>query len=204
MTITLLGHPLSNNTRKVQWALHELGVDHTFQTIDLMSGEQKSLAVTALNPNARVPILKDGDFVVSEAQAILIYLAEKTGRLLPADPRDRTRALQWLFWVTSDLQMQLQRPWYARLLASFGQPLDEVAHARDVAAAATPLGILDGALAGRRFLVGDAFSIADIAALEPIELCAIAGIPLAAYGHLARWREGLQTRTGFVATRPTS
>jgi GST-like protein len=204
MSITLYGHPLSNNTRKVQWALRELGLDATFTVVDLMAGEQRQAAITAMNPNARVPILRDGDLILTETQAILLHLAERSRALMPADAAGRARVVQWLFWVTSDLQMQVQHPWYAKLLSSFGRPLDASAHAAQVAAAETPLRVLDGALAGHTWLAGEAFSVADIAAAEPLELCALAGIELAPYVNLRRWREAVAARPAFAATHPAA
>jgi glutathione S-transferase len=202
MAITVFGHPLSNNTRKVLWTLQELGLAHTFHLVDLMTGEQRSAEAMQRNPNGRVPVMQDDDLVVYETQAILLYLADKTGRLIAADAAGRARTLQWLFWVTSDLQMQLQKPWYEKLMAGFGAPLDEAAHARAVAAAAAPLAVLDAALAGRTWLVGDAFSIADIAAAEPLELCKIAGISLDTYANIRAWRARVTSRPSFLATRP--
>jgi glutathione S-transferase len=202
MAITLFGHPLSNNTRKVMWALDELGLAYTFRLVDVMAGEQRSPDALARNPNGRVPVLQDDDLMLYETQAILLYLADKAGRLIATDAAGRARTLQWLFWVTSDLQMQVQKPWYDKLLAGFGAPLDEAAHARAVAAAAAPLAVLDAALAGRTWLVGDGFGIADIAAGEPLELCKLAGISLDAYDNIRAWRARLTSRPSFLATRP--
>jgi glutathione S-transferase len=202
MAITLWGHPISNNTRKIQWALRELDLPYSFQTVDLLRGEQKEPHILQLNPNGRVPILRDDDVTLWESQAILLHLAEKTGRLWPAGARDQAAARQWLFWVAADLQGALQRPWYAKLLASFGQALDEAAHAAQVTAAAAPLSVLNQALAGRDHLVGDGFSVVDIAALEPIDLAGLAAIPLDPYPHVLRWRARLHERPAFVATRP--
>ena len=89
------------NGRKVSIALEELGLPYTVHVLDLARLEQKTPDYLALNPNGRIPTLVDreeGDFVIFESGAILTYLAEKTGRLLPADPRGRSRVFQWLFF----------------------------------------------------------------------------------------------------------
>ncbi len=89
------------NGHKVSIALEELGLPYTLKVLDLAAGEQKRPEFLALNPNGRIPVIVDrsaGDFAVFESGAILIYLAEKTGRLLPADAKGRSRVIQWLMF----------------------------------------------------------------------------------------------------------
>src|SRR5262249_27627534 len=89
------------NGHKISIALEELGLPYTVHPINLMAGEQKQPDFLAMNPNGRIPVLVDrdaGDFVVFESGAILIYLAEKTGKLMPADPKGRSVVLQWLMF----------------------------------------------------------------------------------------------------------
>ena len=89
------------NGIKVSVALEELGLDYTVHPIALSKGEQKTPEFLKRNPNGRIPLIVDranGDFVVFESGAILIYLAEKTGRLLPADVNGRSLVMQWLMF----------------------------------------------------------------------------------------------------------
>lgn len=87
------------NGHKVSIALEELGLPYTLRVLDLAKGEQKTPAFLAINPNGRIPAIVDheaGGFAVFESGAILIYLAEKTGRLMPTDVQGRSRVIQWL------------------------------------------------------------------------------------------------------------
>jgi glutathione S-transferase len=89
------------NGHKISIALEELALPYTVHAINLGAREQKRPEFLALNPNGRIPVIVDrdaGDFVVFESGAILIYLAEKTGRLLPVDPKERSVVLQWLMF----------------------------------------------------------------------------------------------------------
>ena len=96
------------NSIKVPIALEELGLDYTLHTVNVRQGEQKTADFLALNPNAKVPVLGDPDaeggrLVLTESAAILVYLAEKTGRLLPPFGKDRARVFEQLFFHASGL-----------------------------------------------------------------------------------------------------
>src|SRR5258705_13756149 len=89
------------NGHKVSIALEELELPYTVHAINLGAKDQKQPAFLAMNPNGRIPVIVDrdaGDFVVFESGAILIYLAELTGKLLPSDPKPRPRTIQWLMF----------------------------------------------------------------------------------------------------------
>src|SRR5918993_5871564 len=89
------------NGYKASIALEELGLPYTMRVLDLAQGEQKQAWYRAINPNARIPAIVDhdaDDFAVFESGAILIYLAEKTGRLMPGDAKGRSLVLQWLMF----------------------------------------------------------------------------------------------------------
>ena len=93
-------HPASPNARKVAMAAAILGIPAETQVVDLMAGDQRKPAYLALNPNGMVPVLQDGDFTLSESNAIMQYLAgKKPGTTLwPADERARARVSQWMCW----------------------------------------------------------------------------------------------------------
>jgi glutathione S-transferase len=95
--LTLYGNPFSPNSRKVHWALEELGLPYEYKTLDLIRArEQKRESYLLLNPNGRVPTLVDDDFVLYESNAILWYVSDKfgAGRLVPEDLRERARVGQ--------------------------------------------------------------------------------------------------------------
>lgn len=204
MAVTLFGHPVSHNTRKVQWALAELEWDYTFETVDIFAGAHKEDAFLARNPNGRVPVLTDGSLTLFESNAILHYLAERSGRLMPDTPQGRALVTQWLSWQASDLADALLRPWLMKVLAGHGQPLDEEAHRERVAAAQAPLEVLDAVLEGRGAIDGVDFSIADIAIAESIGLADVAGVSMTPFTHIRRWFEGISARPAFASTRSRS
>src|SRR5690242_6153646 len=94
------------NGLKAQLCLEELGLPYRLVPVSLSRGEQFAPEFVAISPNAKIPVLVDrgcGDHAVFESGAILLYLAEKAGRLLPTDARARSEVLQWLFWQMSAL-----------------------------------------------------------------------------------------------------
>ena len=89
------------NGSKITIALDELGLPYTLHNVDLSAGEQRSKEFLTLNPNGRIPVIVDreeNNFVVFESGAILLYLAEKTGKLMPKDPQGRSLVVQWLMF----------------------------------------------------------------------------------------------------------
>ena len=95
-----LYHFPSPNPQKVTFALKELGLDCEIIPVDLAKGEQKAPAFLAVNPAGRVPVLIDDGETLTESQAILAYLGDKTGRLWPVSVAGRAQALQWLFFLS--------------------------------------------------------------------------------------------------------
>ena len=146
--------------------LHEAGIEYELRPIDFGEKEQKEDWYVALNPNWRIPTIVDrgaDDFAVFESGAILWYLAEKYGRFLSADPKVRSETLQWLMFQMGGVgPMMGQAMFFQRIAKPNG---DEVPYAIDryVRESRRLLEVLDRRLAGREWLAGDAFSIADIA-----------------------------------------
>jgi glutathione S-transferase len=153
--LTLYHNPQSRSTT-VHYMLHELGVPFEIVPIDLKAGEQKSPAFLKINPMGKIPVLKDGDTIITETPAILVYLADKypEAGLAPAigDP-DRAAYLRWLFFYGScfepacvDMALKRETP---PSMAGWGKPSDVL---DTVAAALTP----------GPWLLGDRFTAADV------------------------------------------
>lgn len=185
-----------------------MGTPYVYKTVDLGKREQKTPEFLRLNPNGRVPVIVDGEgdngFVLYESNAILWYLADKFdhGHIVPDDVAERALIDQWMWWQASDLGPATARPWRMKVNVHFGQPLDEEQHRHLVQAAASPLLLLDQHLANRQFVVGDRFTIADIALSEFLGLCSEAGIPLGEVPHVGAWFARLAERPAFRKTRP--
>ena len=184
------------NSIKVPIALEELGLAYTLHGINVRKGEQKASDFLALNPNGKVPVLVDADaeggrLVLTESAAILIHLAEKTGRLLPAGGEARARVFEQLFFHASGLGPAFGQAGFFQRQAAEPQPL---AIQRFSAEAKRTLGVLDGLLAERPFVAGDAFTIADIAHFGWLWRREFAGVSLDAVPHVARWYDAMAAR----------
>jgi glutathione S-transferase/GST-like protein len=176
------------NGWKVSIALEELGLPYQVHPIRLEKLEQKEPWFLALNPNGRIPAIVDrsnGDFPVFESGAILIYLAEKTGRLLPAEAKARSVVLQWLMF-----QMGGVGPMQGQANVFFRYAPEKIQYAIDRYQNETKrlYGVLDGRLRDNEYLAGD-YSIADIATWPWVSIHSWAGVELEGLPNLARWLE---------------
>ncbi|MET3709330.1 GST-like protein [Sphingomonas trueperi] len=179
------------NSIKVPIALEELGLDYDLHAVNIRKGEQKLPDFVTLNPNAKVPVLVDNDLVLTESAAILVYLAEKTGKLLPATGEARARVFEQLFFHASGLSPAFGQSGFFQRLAAEPQPL---AIERFSAEARRTVAVLDAVLATRRFAAGDAFTIADIAHFGWLWRREFAGVGLEAAPNVARWYAEVEQR----------
>ncbi len=190
------------NGRKAAIALEESGLPYRVHAVDFVRRAHKSAEFLALNPNGRIPVLVDGDggdgrpLAVFESGAILLYVAEKSGRLLPADSLARIEALKWLFFASTQVtHIAMQVHWLVRLREA-GKPAPMLDDYR------TELerlyGVLGGVLEDRAWLAGDDYSIADIAAWTWIERHGMHGIALDRWPMLAMWFARVADRPATV------
>jgi len=174
------------NGRKVSIALEEMGLPYEVHPVPLKSGIQKSPWFLKINPNGRVPAIVDRDedaFPIFESGAILIYLAEKSGRLLPTAAKPRSVVLQWLMWQMSGLgPMHGQANVFVRY---FPEKLPSVI-SRYQAETMRLLDVMNSRLAESEYLAGD-YSIADIACWPWVMQHDWAGLDISALTHLGRW-----------------
>jgi GST-like protein len=185
------------NGHKVTMFLEEAGLPYRIHPVNISKGEQFTPEFLAIAPNNRIPAIvddepKDGGAPVSlfESGAILLYLAEKTGKFIPADLRGRADALQWLFWQMGGLGPMAGQNHHFSQYAPEKIPY---AIERYVKETNRLYGVLNKRLADRAFIVGD-YSIADMAAYPWIVPHERQGQNLADFPHLKRWFEVIKAR----------
>lgn len=186
------------NSVKVPIALEELGLSYALHSVNVRKGEQKTPEFLRLNPNGKVPVLVDtpenGDpFVLTESAAILVYLAEKAGQLLPASGEERARVFEQLFFHASGLSPAFGQSGFFQRFAAEPQPL---AIERFATEATRTLGVLDGVLANHPFVAGEDFTIADIAHFGWLWRRGFPNITFDDAPHVARWYETIEARPG--------
>ncbi len=181
------------NGHKISIALEELALPYTLHSLDLASGEQKEPWFLAINPNGRIPAIVDraeDDFAVFESGAILLYLAEKTGRLLPHDARGRSRVVQWLMFQMGGIgPMMGQANVFFRYFPEKIQPAID----RYQGECRRLFRVLDGHLRDHEYLAGD-YSIADIANWAWVRTHRWSGVDMDDLPHLGRWRDQIRSR----------
>lgn len=184
----------SGNAHKVRNLLSLLAVPHELIPVDLAGGEQGSPAFRALNPFGHVPVLVDGDVVIRDSSAILVYLARKFGRgeWLPVDAEGEARVQEWLAVATHEVADSVA---YARLITVFG------ARGELEAKQGEAHGLLrqfESHLGDHAYLAGDRVTIADIANHSYLALASEGGVELDAYPAIRNWIERLEKLPGFV------
>jgi GSH-dependent disulfide-bond oxidoreductase len=178
------------NGHKASIMLEELGVPYTVHAINLMKGEQKKPEYLKLNPNGRIPTIVDDGFAVFESGAILVYLAEKYGRFLPAGTRARSQVMQWLMFQMGGIgPMQGQanvffRYWHEKYQPAIDRYQNETRRLYEV---------LERQLEGREYLC-DEYSIADIANFTWVNIHAWSGVTLDGLPWVQAWRERIRAR----------
>ena len=153
-------HP-SPNPAKVALFLEEAGVPYELVPVDTRKGEQHQAAFTAINPNAKTPALVDGDAVVFDSNAILLYLAEKTGQFLPPDtPQARAQMLSWLMFVATGIGPYSGQAVHFTHFAP--EPKDYAVNRYDFEAW-RHWKIIDQQLAQHRYVLGETYTLVDMA-----------------------------------------
>lgn len=184
------------NGQKAAIMLEEVGLPYETHLVDLSKGAQKEPGYLAINPNGKIPAIVDRDglggapLTVFESGAILIYLAEKTGQLLPADPIGRFAALQWLMFQMGGVgPMFGQAGFWSRNKESVPPAL-----ARYRGEAERLLGVLEIRLGDAPYLAGPDYTIADVATWPWIGAAGFIGLDLERYPALRRWQAAIGAR----------
>ena len=181
------------NGHKVSITLEELGLPYSVHVLDLSAGEQKEPAFLKINPNGRIPAIVDrsnGDFPIFESGAIMLYLAERAGRLIPADEKGRSRVVQWLMFQMGGLGPMMGQ---ANVFAKYFPERIQPAIDRYLRESRRLLEVLDGHLADNEYLAGD-YSIADIANFAWARVYHWPGVDIEGLDHLQRWMSAIDAR----------
>ncbi|MDH3643066.1 MAG: glutathione S-transferase N-terminal domain-containing protein [Gammaproteobacteria bacterium] len=193
--IKLYRHELSGHSHRVELFLNLLNLDFERIDVDLMAGEHKGEDFLRLNPFGQVPVLVDGDVVIGDSNAILVYLAEAYdagGDWYPRVPTVRADIQRWLSAAAGSIAAG---PGAARLVTVFGASID---HERAKTIANDLLTTVDGVLAERGFLAGASPTIADLAGYAYIAHAPEGEVSLAPYPNVRAWLARIEALDGFV------
>lgn len=191
--------PMSSATR-VHWAIEELGIPYEKKKVDLAGGAHKKPEYLALNPNGKVPLIVDEGTVIFESLAQLIYLGERYGvdkGLFPAATMERAEALKWMCWVSVTVSECVTR--FIRNGERF--PAEQRNQAQLEAAKKEMdglLAILDKALEGKEYLVGDKFSLVDVSSAAFIPFIARFGVDMNPHKNINAWSARCMARPALA------
>ncbi len=197
--IKIYGIPGSRALRSL-WAAEEIGLDYEHVPVHF-AADSKKPEYLAINPNGRIPALVDGDLVLFESQAINLYLARRHGGALwPEGEDDQARAIQWSFWGMTEIEPPIMTAFLNRVMFPEAQ--------RDLAAAdaaeqqiARPLDVLEKHLDGRDYLLGDAFTIADLNLAGVLSMSGMGKIDLSGWANVTRWLGACTSRPSLAKAR---
>ena len=185
---------LSGHGHRVKLFLTMLDLPFTVTELNMAAGDNRKPAHLALNPFGEVPVIEDGDVVLSDSSAILVYLARKYGdpSWLPQDPLGAAAVQRWLSLAAGKIAYG---PCAARLVTLFGAP-HHLETAQKIADGLFK--VLDAELSGKRFAVGETPTIADIAAHSYIAHAPEGGVSLAPYPHIRAWLKRVEALPRFL------
>lgn len=183
MSLTIYGPPQSRAMRAL-WMAYELGLD--FEHVSGFGDDGASAELAAKNPMGQVPVIDDDGFVLAESMAINLYLAKKHGQLAPATLEDEAQTLRWSFWAMTAVEKTLLDV----LLDSrglMGREQNTAAAQAGIEALQRPFTVLNDALEGRDYLLGDTFTVADLNVASVLSWAVPAGIDFSDRPHLSAW-----------------
>lgn len=199
--LQIYGVPRSRAFRTL-WLAKELGLDYDNVMVDFATGETRQQPYLAINPNGHVPAIDDNGFVLWESMAINLYLAKKhgLGTLYPKRLEDEARCWQWSLWGMTEFERHVLTAMFNRAI----YPEDK----RDTAAADAaekelqhPLGVLDGAVSGSQYLIGDDFTVADLNVASILSWARPARIDFGPFPKAADWLQRCALRPAARAAR---
>jgi glutathione S-transferase len=199
--IQLYRHALSGHSHRIELFLSLLGLPYELVTVDLRSGAQRQQEYLKLNPFGQVPAIDDDGVILSDSNAILVYLASKYAKettWLPSAPLEAALVQRWLSVAAGQIA---NGPASARLINVFGAKLDQE---KAFSVAERLFTIMNAHLFDRAFLVGNSPTIADVAGYTYIAHAPEGSISLEPYPHLRSWLNRIEALPGFVPMQKTA
>jgi glutathione S-transferase len=209
MTIELHVFPPSPRAFKVLAVANHLDLPFETRLVQLTKGDQRTAEFTLLNPNQRMPVLKDGDYVLWEANAITQYLALKRPEsgLLPTDDMGRLDVTRWQFWDLAHWDPACAISIFERVVkpAILGiHEIDEAAIAKGTESFNRAAGVLNHVLEGREYVTGDTLTVADFSLGAVLNLAEAAQIPVRSFPEIGRWYRSLCALPAWQKTLESS
>ena len=199
--IKLFRHPLSGHAHRVELLLSLLKLPTELVFVDLAKGAHKQAEFLAINPFGQVPAIDDNGTVLSDSNAILVYLAKKydsTGRWLPAEPVAAAKVQRWLSVAAGQIA---SGPATARLITVFGAPYDAES---TIARSHALLKVVEAELSNSPFLAGNTPTLADVAGYTYIAHAPEGNVSLADYPQVRAWLARIEALPGFVPMQRTA
>ena len=199
-------HPLSGNSRRVLLVASHLDIALERIVVSLPTGEQRSPAHLRRNPNGRVPVLEDGELVLWESRAIMLYLAEKapSQTLLPSDLQGRADVNRWLFWCAAHMAPANTILVYENFVKGLkgAGPADAAEIARGDALVKQHATVLDDHLASKKWIAQDRLTLADFSVAASFALAGPGRLPIAEFSNLKAWLGRVQELDAWKRTAP--
>ena len=182
------------------WGMEETGIDYEHVPVSY-GADSKGADYLAVNPNGRIPALVDGDLQLFESMAINLYLTKKYApSLYPSNLADEARAWQWSVWAISEIE-----PLQMQIVVQMMFTPEDKRNPKVLEAAKTslqrPLKVLDNALAGRDWLIGSSFSVADLNVAAVMQLLQMVRFDYAAHANVQRWADACYARPALARAR---
>ncbi len=198
--IKLYRNPKSGHCHRVQLMMSLLGVPYETVDLDMANGAHKAPSYLRVSPLGQVPAIDDNGVTLSDSNGIITYLVSKYGddaSWIGGTPQDKAEVQRWLSIAAGEIA---NGPCAARLVTVFGAPLD---HAAAVAKSHDLFKVMDAALDGRTFLVGDRITLADVAGYSYIAHAPEGGVSLEAYPNIRAWLARIEAQPNFVGMAPS-
>ena len=195
----LYDHPLSGNSYKARLLLSHLGIEYERVTVDIFNGEHKSESFTKLNPNQKIPVLADGDYILWESNAVLLYLAKKysPNDYLSEDPKSFGLISQWLIFGKTSIDPYLAvSRYFVKILGEGNYNIKQLENLQSQGN--NTLRIMDNHLLNNDFLAGN-YSIADMACYPYIKLSNEGGFDISVYPNVENWVKRIEKQEGFIS-----